>query len=88
MLGDGAKPVGTVFDILSYTPFTGTFSKVEGLVFDGGHEKYALDYDTTNGIVSLTVQKNITPEPGSVFLLALGLAGIGGVRRYRLLNQS
>jgi hypothetical protein len=84
MLGDGSKPVGTVFNILLSTPFTGTFSNVEGLIFDGGHERYALGYDTTDGIVNLTVEANTTPEPGSVFLLALGLAGINGVRRYRI----
>jgi hypothetical protein len=84
MLGDGSKPVGTVFNILLFTPFTGTFSNVEGLIFDGGHERYALGYDTTDGIVNLTVEANTTPEPGSVFLLALGLAGINGVRRYRI----
>ena len=87
MLGDGSKPIGTVFNILLYTPFAGTFSNVEGLVFDGGHERYALGYDTIDGIVSLTVEKNTTPEPCSIFLLLLGLAGVGGAGRVKISND-
>ncbi len=79
MLGNGAKPVGTVFDILLGTPFTGAFSNVEGSIFDNGRQKYVLDYDHADSIVSLTVANNTTPEPGSAFLSTLGIATIAGL---------
>ncbi|MDQ2774982.1 MAG: hypothetical protein M3Y57_08700 [Acidobacteriota bacterium] len=76
MLGDGYKPAGTIFDVLQADgTVTGVFSNVEGLVFDGGQEKYVLGY--TGGYeVTLTVENNATPEPGSVFLVLLGFMGI------------
>lgn len=86
MLGDGYKPVGTVFTVLyGYgQPLTGAFSNVEGLVFDGGREKYVLSYEQDIGSgVFLTVENNTTPEPGSVFLVLLGFAGIFGIRAAR-----
>lgn len=81
MLGNGSKPIGTVFTVLSAgtgpePALTGAFSNVGGLVFDGGHERYALDYDYAANIVSLTVEANTTPEPGSLFLLLTGIAGM------------
>ncbi len=79
MLGNGAKPVGTVFDILLGTPFTGAFSNVEGSIFDNGRQRYVLDYDHADSIVSLTVANNTTPEPGSAFLLTLGITAIAGL---------
>jgi hypothetical protein len=81
MLGTGSKPIGTVFTVLSAgtgseSALTGAFSDVEGLVFDGGHERYAVDYDYPANMVTLTVEANTTPEPGSLFLLLLGAAGM------------
>lgn len=81
MLGNGYKPVGTVFTVLVTGPgaITGGFSNVEGLVFDDGRERYLLTYNHLFGVVDLTVENNTTPEPGSVFLAVLGLAGILGI---------
>ncbi len=85
MLGDGYKPVGTVFTVLSTGGgITGGFSNVEGLVFDGGREQYVLSYNQLFHVVDLTVENNTTPEPGSVFLMSLGFAGVlaaGAARR-------
>lgn len=81
MLGNGYKPVGTVFTVLwaGNKPLTGAFSDVEGSVFDNGREAYLLSYFGNSGSgVYLTVENNTTPEPGSVFLALLGLAGILG----------
>ncbi len=46
MLGDGYKPVGTVFTVLwnGNKALTGDFSNIEGLNFDDGREKYVLSY--------------------------------------------
>ncbi len=79
MLGDGYKPIGTVFTVLwaGNKLLTGAFSNVEGLTFDDGREKYLLTYFGDDGSgVYLTVENNTTPEPGSVFLMSLGFAGI------------
>ncbi len=81
MLGDGYKPVGTVFTVLwnGGQGVTGTFSNVEGSGFDDGREKYVLSYfgDSGDGVY-LTVENNAAPEPGSVFLVLLGAAGLLG----------
>ncbi|MDQ2711038.1 MAG: hypothetical protein M3Y24_02185 [Acidobacteriota bacterium] len=74
LLGDGYKPVGSVFKVLSGGMVTGTFSNVEGLVFDGGRERYALDYESH--YVDLIVENNTTPEPGSVFLTSLAFIAL------------
>ncbi len=81
MLGDGYKPVGAVFTVLysGRGPLTGAFSNVEGLVFDGGREKYVLTYSDPYAGVFLTVENNATPEPGSGFLVLLGSAGMLGI---------
>ncbi len=85
MLGDGSKPIGTVFDILTAEQpgaLTGAFSNVQGLVFDDGREKYLLDYSDTSA--SLTVEANTTPEPDSMFLVLLGIGSVfltGGARK-------
>ena len=78
MLGDGYKPVGTVFTLLSGGPLTGTFLNIEGLVFDDGREHYLLDYGIYAADVTLTVENNTTPKPGSVLLISMGLVGILG----------
>ena len=82
MLEDGYKPVGTVFTLLyggEGSPVTGVFSDVQGLVFDGGRERWLIDYGAPYGTVTLTVQNNATPEPRSLILTSLGLAGILGL---------
>ncbi|MDQ2841470.1 MAG: PEP-CTERM sorting domain-containing protein [Acidobacteriota bacterium] len=83
MLGNGYKPVGTVFTVLyGYgNPLAGAFSNVQGLTFDDGREKYLLTYhqNIDSGVLSgvfLTVENNTAPEPGSMLLVFLGLAGI------------
>ncbi len=88
LLGDGYKPVGTVFDVITGGQVTGTFSNVEGLVFDDGREHYILDYGGHS--VTLTVENSTTPEPASAFLISLGLAGIivAGIARERLIAQA
>ncbi|MDQ2842287.1 MAG: hypothetical protein M3Y72_14840 [Acidobacteriota bacterium] len=87
MLGNGYKPIGTVFTVLTGTSFlnafSGAFSNVEGLVFDDGRERYLLNYDYTGASVTLTVENNATPEPGSMFLVSAGFGGVlaGGARK-------
>ncbi len=87
MLGNGPQPIGAVFTVLTGGPVTGTFSNIEGDVFDGGRERYLITYGAFSPYdkdVTLTVESNTTPEPGSVVLVLLGLAGIlvsGGARK-------
>ncbi len=94
MLGNGEKPIGSVYTVLTggqANTLTGSFSNVEGLVFDGGFERYALTYQYQLGEVYLTVEQNTTPEPGTLILLSVGFAGVlgtGARRKLRLLTCS
>lgn len=83
MLGDNAKPVGSGYAIATGGPITGTFSRVEGLVFDGGRQHYVLDYDSANNAVTLVVEDTVLPEPSSALLFVLGLAALGPICRFR-----
>jgi hypothetical protein len=78
MLPDGEKPIGSRYTIIiSAEPgmVTGTFGVVNGAIFDGGLEKYAVDYQEYT--VDLVVEANTTPEPGTVSLLLIGVAFAG-----------
>jgi hypothetical protein len=91
MLGNGPQPIGTVFTVLNGGPVTGTFSNVEGDVFDGGRERYLITYGAFSPYdkdVTLTVEANTTPEPGSVFLVLLGFAGMLVIGAARMRSSS
>jgi hypothetical protein len=69
-------PVGQTFTIINTgggAAITGTFSNIEGQIFNNGTEKWDVDYvsGTTVELVAVT-----TPEPSFLVLAGLGLLGI------------
>ncbi len=88
MLGSGFKPIGSTYTVLTADSLIGSFSDIEGLVFDSGAERYLLNYDRSdfNSGVTLTVEANTTPEPASLLLTALGVAALLVVAKRRPLR--
>ena len=66
----------------------GVFSTIEDDIFDGGAEKWGLDYDSADGYVELIAEQNQTPlpEPGVLLTLIPGLLGAGFLFRRHLLR--
>jgi hypothetical protein len=81
---------GELFEILSSTsPVTGTFATVNGLV--EGNVTFTVEYNPTiNGVsqdgVFLLTSSSV-PEPSSLLMVGLGLAGLGAVLLRRTLNR-
>ncbi len=87
LLQSGYNPaVGTSFTFLLLNPgqLSGTYSSILNDIFNGGTEKWLVNYDDVNGLVQLTAATNTnpTPEPGTFLLLGSGLLGLAyGARR-------
>jgi hypothetical protein len=76
--------VGSTFKFLNFTPgdLTGTFANTENDIFNGGTEKWVVDYDNAGGFVELIAEPNQVPEPAILLVLIPGLLGMGyGLRR-------
>ncbi len=87
LLQSGYNPaVGTSFTFLLLNPgqLSGTYASILNDIFNGGTEKWLVNYDDVNGLVQLTAASNTnpTPEPGTFLLLGSGLLGLAyGARR-------
>ncbi len=87
LLQSGYNPtVGTSFTFLLLNPgqLTGTYATILNDIFNGGTEKWVVNYNDAGGFVSLTAASNTstTPEPGTFLLLGSGLLSMAyGVRR-------
>jgi hypothetical protein len=88
LLQSGYNPaVGTTFTYLLLNPggLSGTYANILNDIFNGGTEKWLVNYNDAGGYVSLTAASNTigtTPEPGTFLLLGTGLLSLSyGVRR-------
>jgi hypothetical protein len=87
LLQSGYNPaVGTSFTFLLLNPgqLTGTYATILNDIFNGGTEKWVVNYNDARGSVSLTAASipTTTPEPGTFLLLGSGLLTLSyGVRR-------
>ena len=81
LLQSGYNPaVGTSFTYLLLNPgqLTGTYATILNDIFNGGTEKWVVNYNDAGGFVSLTAASNVgtTPEPGTFLLLGSGLLSV------------
>jgi hypothetical protein len=87
LLQTGYNPaVGTSFTFLLLNPnqLSGTYASIVNDIFNGGTEKWVVNYNDAGGFVSLTAATNnsTVPEPGTFLLLGSGLLSLSyGVRR-------
>ena len=85
LLQGGYNPsVGSTFKFLNFTPgmLSGVFANIQNDIFNGGTEKWVVDYDNPDGFVELVAEPNTVPEPATLLVLIPGLLGMGyGLRR-------
>ena len=83
--------VGTSFTYLLLNPgqLTGTYATILNDIFNGGTEKWVVNYNDAAGYVQLTAASNIgmTPEPGTFLMLGSGLIGAAVIARRRFLKK-
>ncbi len=85
LLQGGYNPaVGSMYKFLLANPgqINGTFASILNDVFNGGTEKWLVNYDNADGFVELTAEANNVPEPATLLVLIPGLLGMAyGLRR-------
>ena len=91
LLQNGFDPtIGSTYKFIltSANGVNGVFSTIEDDIFDGGAEKWGIDYDSADGYVELIAEQNQTPlpEPGVLLTLIPGVLGAGFLFRRQLLR--
>jgi autotransporter-associated beta strand protein len=86
LLNGFVPTVGDQFTFLNYASSFGAFRLHDGGIFNNGTERWVVDYQPTNAILTAT---SFAPDQGSTFLLlTLGLLGLVMYRRQLLRGQS
>lgn len=89
LLQGGFNPgVGSTYKFLLFNSgqLTGIFGNIENDLFNGGTEKWLVNYDSGDGYVELIAENNGTPvpEPATLLVLTPGLLAVGYVLRRKL----
>jgi hypothetical protein len=71
--------------MFSPSGLTGNFATIQNDVFNNGTEMWLVTYDNAGGIVELTAEAHVVPEPGSLLMLLSGVLAAGYGFRHKLL---